>query len=100
MKAFLVAIAVFVLSFSVVAQSLECQLLRDKILREANPPDVCSNNYQLCMRNLPQDPYGFERNRCQMALAGCQIGGGLASSSNQKRLAEMISTYKENCEKQ
>ena len=98
MKRLLVAIAVFVLPFSVVAQSLECQLLREKILREANPPDVCNNNYQMCMRSSGGD--AVAQNNCQLQKGGCQLGEAFAASSNQKRLSEMLRAYKENCEKQ
>jgi hypothetical protein len=97
MKKLLVTIAILILPFSVLAQSIECQLLREKILREANPPDVCNNNYQMCMRSSGGD--AFAQNSCQMQRGGCQVGGAFAASSNQKRLTEMISVYKENCEK-
>lgn len=84
---------------NVCAETLECKLLKEKILNLAKDPrqNSCDRDYEICMltaRDTTSQAYcPLTRNACE---AGRQLNQAL--SNKEGRLREMIAAYKANCE--
>jgi hypothetical protein len=76
--------------------SLECQIMREEIMRQINSGDICSKQWEICMRNAFDD---YARINCNSTRAGCQLGNGLGAALNKENLDRQIQQYKFQCEK-
>jgi hypothetical protein len=77
-------------------QTLECQIMREQIMKQVNGNDVCSSNWATCMRTATDV---YQRNACDMQRAGCQLGGAVGQAMSKESLNEAIRQYKYQCER-
>ena len=84
------------ISNALAQQTLECQIMREQIMKQVNGNDVCSNDWAICMRTAIEVQ---QRNTCDMQRAGCRLGGALGQAMNKESLNEAIRQYKYQCEK-
>lgn len=80
---------------NVFAETLECQIMREKILKQARGGDQCTDQWQICMRNAFDI---YQKNSCDAARSGCQFGSALGSALTKDQLNEAIRAYKAQCE--
>ena len=87
----------FFLSTSAVAQqSLECQLMQQRVSGKSSEPKLCLAIYQQCSENAKHTPTtSAAQNQCSAGLGDCQMGGALSGES----LQQAIEKYKKMCEK-
>lgn len=84
------------ISNSLAQQTLECQIMREQIMKQINGNDVCASNWAICMRTATDV---YQRNACDMQRAGCQLGGAVGQAMSKDSLNEAIRQYKYQCEK-
>ena len=77
-------------------QTLECQIMREQIMKQVNGNDVCSNDWAICMRTATDV---HQRNSCEMQRAGCQLGGAVGQAMSKESLNQAIRQYKYQCER-
>lgn len=82
-------------------QPLECQLMRDEILSQANQQRQMQQQQQLqqqqqALAYAQMDP--FERANYSMYMGGQQLGNALAAAG-QPSLQEKVQIYKQRCER-
>ena len=82
-------------------ETIECQLMRQKIMQLANAPDFCRSQLQQCLVNARYAPnYQIAVANCNMGFGGCQLGGAIGESLGGKsELEQNIQQYKYQCER-
>ena len=87
----------FFLSTSAFAQqSMECQLMQQRVSGKSSEPKLCLAIYQQCSENARRAPnVQVAQNQCSVGLGECQMGGALSGES----LQQAIEQYKKMCEK-
>jgi hypothetical protein len=79
-------------------QSIECQIMRQRIMELVNAPNQCQTLYQQCLINARYaGNYQIAQSQCQIQLGGCQMGGALFGGEEQ--LQKAIQQYKNMCER-
>jgi TPR repeat protein len=88
---------IFYMHTSVIAQqSIECQLMQQRVSGKSSDPKLCLAIYQQCSANAKQAPnIQAAQNQCSVGLGACQMGGELSGES----LQQAIEHYKKQCEK-
>jgi hypothetical protein len=81
---------------SLAQQSLQCQILREQILKQININDQCVIEWQSCVRGAADF---YERNNCDARRHGCQIGNALFQRWPKEKLDAEITNYKDRCER-
>lgn len=88
--------AFFLTTSAVAQQSLECQLMQQRVSDKSNEPKLCLAIYQECAENAKRAPIPpVALNQCSAGLGECQMGGALQGES----LQQAIEKYRKMCEK-
>ena len=82
-------------------QSIECQIMRQRIMEQVNAPNQCQSMYQQCMVNARYAPnFNLAQSRCQIQLGGCQMGGAVGNALGaEQQMQQAIQQYKSMCER-
>ena len=91
-----ICVVAFLLATSAFAQqSLECQLMQQRVSGKSSEPKLCLAIYQQCSENARRTPnVQAAQNHCSGGLGACQMGGVLSGES----LQQAIEHYKKTCE--
>ncbi len=80
--------------------SIECQIMRQRIMELVNAPNQCQSNYQQCLVNARYAPnYQMAQSQCQIQLGGCQMGNALGAMVAPDQINQAIQEYKFKCER-
>ena len=81
-------------------QSIECQIMRQRIMEQINAPNECQSIYQQCMANARYAPnFNIAKSQCDIGIGACQLGGAIGNSLGAERqLQQAIQQYKSMCE--
>ena len=101
MKIFITFILIIVSAHSLAQQSIECQIMRQRIMEQVNAPNQCQSMYQQCLVNARYaQNSNFAQAACGIQLSGCQLGGAVANGLGaEQQLQQAIQQYKSMCEK-
>lgn len=82
-------------------QSIECQIMRQRIMEQVNAPNQCQSMYQQCMLNARHAPnFNIAQSQCQIQLGGCQMGGAVGNALGaEQQMQQSIQQYKSMCER-
>ena len=85
----------FLVSSSVFAQqSMECELMQQRVSGRASEPKLCLAIYQQCSENaIHASNVQAAQTQCSAGLGKCQMGGALSGES----LQQAIDQYKKVC---
>ena len=89
-------LAAFFLHTSAFAQqSVECQLMQQRVSGKSSEPKLCLSIYRQCSENARHaSNVQIAQNQCSGGLGACQMGGALSGES----LQQAIEHYKKMCE--
>ncbi len=89
-------VALFLNASAFAQQSMECQLMQQRVSSKSNEPKLCLATYQQCSENAKHAPnVQVAQNQCSAGLGECQMGGALSGESLQRATEH----YKNMCEK-
>jgi len=98
------AISAMMTNGSVAAQSLDCEMLKEEILRQHRQltTDQCGLKKQECMNRArnPFDPTeeSYARARCMTEAGGCSLGRAFIDSQWKSDFEKKRAIYREQCE--
>jgi len=89
-------VALFLHTSAFAQQSMECQLMQQRVSGKSSDPKLCLAIYQQCSESAKRAANEqVAQSRCSVGLGECQMGGALSGES----LQEAIELYKKTCEK-
>jgi len=89
-------LALFLHTSAFAQQSMECQLMQQRVSGKSSDPKLCLAIYHQCSENAKLAPNErVAQNQCSAGLGECQMGGALSGES----LQQAIEHYKTTCEK-
>ena len=90
------AAAFFLNTAAFAQQSVECQLMQQRVSGKSSEPKLCLAIYQQCSENARHAAnVQVAQTQCSAGLGHCQMGGALSGES----LQLAIEQYKKTCEK-
>lgn len=90
------AVAFFLNTAAFAQQSVECQLMQQRVSGKSSEPKLCLAIYQQCSENAKHAAnVQVAQAQCSAGLGQCQMGGVLSGES----LQQAIEQYKKMCEK-
>ncbi len=93
-KIFVVALLLNTAAFA--QQSVECQLMQQRVSGKSSEPKLCLAIYQQCSQSARRETNDrAAQAQCSAGLGQCQMGGALSGES----LQQAIEQYKKTCEK-
>ena len=89
-------VAFFLNTAAFAQQSMECQLMQQRVSGKSSEPKLCLAIYQQCSENARHAAnVQVAQAQCSAGLGYCQMGGALSGES----LQQAIEQYKKMCEK-